>query len=496
MKILSFKKLTQGCTFLALIFILQACSVNPVTGKREVMFVSESQEIAMGKNADPSIVAQFGLYQDETIQKFIDDRGQEMAAISHRPHLDYEFKVLDSPVINAFALPGGYVYFTRGILAHFNNEAEFAGVLGHEIGHITARHGAAQQSQQILGQSLFVVGVIASPQFRGMSDVAAQSLGLMFLKFGRDDETQSDKLGVEYSTKIGYDASKMANFFGTLKRIRVEAGAEEIPTFMSTHPDPGDRYNEVGRLAAEWQAKYPGQNFKVNREPYLRMIDGLTYGEDPRQGYVENNVFYHPDLKFQFPTPAGWRVNNTPTQVQIFPEDGKAAILMSLAQGSSLDEAANSLVENSQLTVIDRQNTTVNGNPAIEMTSTSTSQNSQGQEQTIRVKTYLIQYGGNIYNFNGLALETDFPNYNSRFLNTMRGFRVLNDASKINVFPDVVKIKTAPRTMTLREGLKMHGTPDNRLDEVAILNQMQLTDQVTAGFLFKTLGKMNNTQGK
>ncbi|MEO1438496.1 MAG: M48 family metalloprotease, partial [Bacteroidota bacterium] len=488
MKILSLKKLVQGGTFLVLMILLQACSVNPVTGKREVMFVSESQEIAMGKNADPSIVAQFGLYENETIQKFINDKGQEMAAISHRPHLDYEFKVLDSPVINAFALPGGYVYFTRGILAHFNNEAEFAGVLGHEIGHITARHGAAQQSQQILGQSLFVVGVIASPQFRGMSDVAAQSLGLMFLKFGRDDETQSDQLGVEYSTKIGYDASKMANFFGTLKRIRVEAGADEIPTFMSTHPDPGDRYNEVNRLANQWQAKYPGQTFDVNRDKYLRMIDGLTYGEDPRQGYVESNVFYHPDLKFQFPTPAGWRVNNTPTQVQIYPEDGKAAILMSLGQGNSLDEAANSLIENSGLTVIDRQNTTVNGSPAIEMTSTATS-----DQQTLRIKTYLIQYGGNIYLFNGLAQEVDFPNYNSQFLNTMRGFRTLTDQSKINVFPDVVKIKTAPRTMTLREGLKMHGTPDSRLDEVAILNQMQLTDQITAGFLFKTLGKMSST---
>ena len=121
--------------------MLSTCAVNPVTGKKELMFMSEEQEIALGQQSDPSIVAMYGLYEDETLQEFINKKGQEMAAISHRPHLKYEFKILDSPVVNAFALPGGYVYFTRGILAHFNNEAEFAGVLGHEIGHITARHG-------------------------------------------------------------------------------------------------------------------------------------------------------------------------------------------------------------------------------------------------------------------------------------------------------------------------------------------------------------------
>ena len=140
----------QLLIFLLILFLPFGCSRNPVTGKREFSLMSESQEIAMGQQADPSIVAQFGLYQDDNLQKFIDSRGQEMAKVSHRPNLKFDFKVLDSPVVNAFALPGGYVYFTRGIMAHFNNEAEFAGVLGHEIGHITARHGAQQQTKAFL----------------------------------------------------------------------------------------------------------------------------------------------------------------------------------------------------------------------------------------------------------------------------------------------------------------------------------------------------------
>ena len=156
--------------------------------------MSEAQEIAMGKEADPHIVAQYGLYKDDALQAFITQKGKEMAAISHRPNLNYEFKIVDSDVLNAFAVPGGYVYFTRGIMAHFNNEAEFAGVLGHEIGHIAARHSVEQQRNQILGQVGLMAGIILSPQLAQLGEAASQSLGLLFLKFGRDAERESDKL--------------------------------------------------------------------------------------------------------------------------------------------------------------------------------------------------------------------------------------------------------------------------------------------------------------
>src|SRR5690554_3198990 len=145
------------CFSIAFLF-LSACARNPVTGKKQLVLMSEKQEIAMGQEADPQIVQAYGLYEDKALQVFIDQKGQEMAKISHRNQLDYQFKILDSPIINAFALPGGYVYFTRGIMAHFNNEAEFAGVLGHEIGHITARHSVAQQRNVLLGQLGWMAG--------------------------------------------------------------------------------------------------------------------------------------------------------------------------------------------------------------------------------------------------------------------------------------------------------------------------------------------------
>ena len=222
------KRLGFSSIIVIVFLLLDSCAKNPVTGKSELMLMSKDQEIAMGKQSDPEIVAFFGLYQDEKLQNFIKQKGKEMATVSHRPDLPYEFKVVDSPVVNAFAVPGGFVYFTRGIMAHFNNEAEFAGVLGHEIGHITARHSAKQYSRAMLGQVGLVAGSIISPEFAQFADVAQQGLQLLFLKFGRDAESQSDKLGVEYSTKIGYDATEMADFFQTLDRLSSQSGS--VPT--------------------------------------------------------------------------------------------------------------------------------------------------------------------------------------------------------------------------------------------------------------------------
>ncbi len=471
--------------------IVESCAVNPVTGKRQVMFMSESQEIALGAQSDPAVVAQFGLYKNDKLQAFIKEKGQEMASISHRSHLKYEFKVVDSPVLNAFALPGGYVYFTRGILAHFNNEAQFAGVLGHEIGHITARHGASQQSKQMLYSGGLILGMVLSPELASMGELASQSLGLLFLKFGRDDETQSDQLGVEYSTKIGYDAKEMARFFGVLDRV--SGGPEgRVPTFMSTHPDPADRNVKVEQYAKEWQAKTPAKNFEVNRDSYLRLIDGITYGEDPRQGFVENNNFYHPDLKFQFPTPQGWQVQNSPQQVAMAPKGGKAMMIMNLAQGQSLEAAAQATNEQYKFNTISSRNTTVNGFQAIEMVSEmqqQQQQQQQGQQQPrVQAQTYLILYNNLIYRFIGLSYAQDFATYQNSFLNTMRNFRSLHDPNKLNRQPERIDVQPVKvDNSTLAEVFRSYGLDSKRHEEFAVLNDMQLTDRLPRGMLIKVL---------
>jgi predicted Zn-dependent protease len=480
----------------AALLLFNSCSTNPVSGKREVSLVSEGQELALGKEADPQIVAQYGLYENAALQQFVQTKGRQMGAVSHQSNLEYTFRVVDSPVLNAFAIPGGYVYLTRGILAHFNNEAQFAGVLGHEIGHVTARHSAQQQTKATLAQVGLLAGVIASPRFGQYAEQAQQGLSLLFLKFGRDDEREADQLGVEYSTKIGYDAHQMADFFQTLQREQQKAGGEALPPFLSTHPDPGDRYNTVHQLATEWQQKAPATKLQVNRDSYLRMIDGIVYGDDPKQGFVENSVFYHPELKFQFPVPQGWKYQNTPQQVQMAPQDGKALLMLTLAPSETLEAAGQQLVQQYQLKVVESQNTTINGLPALAIVADQVAQQQQQQgapqqaaETSARTLIHLIRYGNANYVLLGASSPQDFTAYAPQFTSTAQGFRPLSDLDKINRKPERVRIKTLKLRSNLGQALRNNGVPEARLEEMALLNGMQLNEQVNAGSLIKVVEK-------
>lgn len=472
---------------LAVVLCINSCSVNPVTGKKQVVFVSEAQEIAMGKEADPQIVQQFGLYEDKELQDFINAQGKKMAAVSHRPDLDYQFRIVDSEVLNAFAVPGGYVYFTRGIMAHFNNEAEFAGVLGHEIGHITARHSVIQQRNQILAQVGLIAGIVIVPELAEFANTASQGLGLLFLKFGRDDERESDRLGVEYSTRIGYDAQQMANFFSTLERKTQESGTEELPTFLSTHPSPGDRNVSVAQLAAEWKQKLNLGDAQVNRNSYLRRIEGLIYGEDPKQGFKEGNMFFHPELKFQFAIPEGWGYQNSPQRVQVSPKDGKAVLFLSMAPGNSLEEAASAVLKQYQLQAVQSRQITFNGLNAISVVADQIPQ--EGQQPSVRTLLYLIRYNDAIYLMLGATSIANFNSYQSVFASSMQSFRQLTDVSKLNKKAERIRIKTVNKNTSLREALASFNVPQSRLEEMAILNGMKLTDALSQGTLIKIVAE-------
>lgn len=476
------KKMLLPCLWAFTFCLFGSCAKNPVTGKRNFVLLSQEQELAMGKQADPEIVNYFGLYPDKTLQKLIQEKGQQMAAISHRNDLTYQFKIVDSPVVNAFAVPGGYVYFTRGIMAHFNNEAEFAGVLGHEIGHVAARHSAQAYSRSLLAQLGLVAGMVIAPELSQFADLAQTGVGLLFLKFGRDDERESDRLGVEYSTKIGYDAQEMAEFFRTLDRLAKQTGAAEVPAFLSTHPDPLNRYERVTKLAAEWQDKLDKTVPEVNRNRYLKMIDGLVYGEDPRQGYVEGSTFYHPELKFQFRVPGDWALHNAPQQVQMAPKGGKALMTLTLVPGASLQTAAEAVIQKNGLTLLESGNVQVNGLPAIALVA--------GQEQAqqnVRALFYLIQYGNAIYQLMGISNAGDFSNYIPLFKATMTSFRQVDDPEKLNRQPDRIRIKGVRKTGTLAAALRELGTPEDKIPELSILNGMQPEARVEQGTLVKVI---------
>jgi len=454
------------------------------------MLMSKAQELKLGRQYDPQVIATFGEYKSDNILSFLKTRTTEMGRISHRPNLEYHIKILDSPVVNAFAVPGGYIYLTRGILAQLNNEAELIGVIGHEMGHINARHFASQQTKQQLGQMVLIGTMIVSEKLAQYASYAMQGMELLFLKFSRDNEREADQLGVEYSSKIGYDAHKMADFFQVLEKMSMAENVGGVPTFLSTHPDPGDRYNSVNQQATAWQDSLKLPSWKVNADSYLQMIDGIIYGEDPRQGYAEGNVFYHPTLKFKFSFPAEWNVENIPTQVNFAPADSKALMIFTLSSEKSLEAAVNSTVSQLGLTVRESKKTTVNGMPAIAVLSQQVTQDqTTGAESITQVLSYFIDYNNIYYILHGVSTDTDFNTYSASFESSMKSFSVLTDASKINVKPKKILIKRVFRTGSLENAFTYYGMKQDQMEELALLNNLELTDQVQAGKLIKIIGE-------
>jgi predicted Zn-dependent protease len=475
---------------LAVIAIVISCAINPVTGKRQVMLMTEAREIALGNQYDPQVVATFGEYKNDVLLSFLEARTTEMGKISHRSNLEYHIKILDSPVVNAFAVPGGYIYLTRGILAQLNNEAELIGIIGHEMGHINARHTASQQTKQQLGQIILMGTMIVSDRLAHYAEYAMQGMQLLFLKFSRDDEREADRLGVRYSSLVGYDAHKMADFFQVLKKMSMAESVGGVPTFLSTHPDPGDRYNTVNQLATWWQDSLKLPSWKVNADSYLQLIDGIVYGEDPRQGYAEENVFYQPTLKFKFSYPSGWNLENTPAQVNMAPSDQKALMIFTLSKEKVLKQAADSTIKKLELTLVESKGATVNGLPAIVSISKQTVQDqSTGAESANMILSYFIEYGGLIYVFHGVAAEADFTTYRNQFESSMNTFTVLTDASKINVKPRRILIKKVNQTGTVTNVLASYGVKQEQMAEIALLNELELTAQIEAGKLIKIIGE-------
>jgi len=468
----------------SLLFGIYSCAVNPVTGRQELMLLSETDEIKLGRQTDTQVVQEYGIYEDAKLTAYLNDICQRLAKISHRPNLEYHFKVVDVSVVNAFAVPGGYVYFTRGILASLNNEAELAGVMAHEIGHITARHSASQYSKAQFAQLGLGVGMVFAEKIPGLSELAQLGAGMLFLRFSRDNEREADDLGVEYSSKAGYDATQMANFFETLERMNPGSDRSGLPSWFSTHPNPEDRIKVVRVRAKEWQDRLGRRDLVLNRDEYLGRIDGLVFGDDPRQGYVEEHVFYHPELHFQFPVPANWKINNTPSNVQMVSGGQEAVMIFSTTKGTSPHEAAKTFVSKNRARVIGTEAIQVNGLPSEKLLS-----DVQTQKGVVRVLSYFIQRGKEIFVFHGLTSPGLFQKYGSIFEGTMRNFRELSDPKRINVKPDRIRIRAIGSAETLENALRSLGVPNEKLKETALLNGRNLDEVIPANTMLKVVKK-------
>lgn len=477
------KMLSVVALTLAVALVPLSCAINPVTGKRELMLVSQQDEIAMGRQTDSQIGQTYGFYEDQKLSAYVDRIGQGIARNTHQPNTQYHFKVLDTPIVNAFAVPGGYVYVTRGILAYLNDEAELAGVIGHELGHVNARHIARQMSLQQVTSLGLNLGSAVSENFRRYAGLAEFGAGMLFLKFSRDDERQADDLGVEYSSKAGYDANRMAAFFETLERLHPQGGAG-LPDWFSTHPNPANRLTAVRTKTAEWQKTLAKPKYAINRNEYLKAIDGIVYGDDPRQGYADGNAFYHPTMKFTFPVPSGWTVENTPAQVRLISKNEDAFILLMGEKASSVSAAADTFIQGAGAAVSSREKLTVNGLQAEKVVARVIS-----GSDTLRTMSYFIVKDGTVYAMHGVAGQRQYSPYSTTFSSTMGGFKNLTDQARINVKPERLSVKTAAKAGTVSATLKQFGTADADLEQRTIMNGMLATDKLAAGTLIKTVVK-------
>ena len=476
--------MTHPCTYVSVLIAgalaLAGCVRNPVTGAREFVMMTEMQEIALGRESDAEIRSQMGLYADDALQGYVEEIGLALAAQSHRPALPWSFAVVDSPAVNAFAIPGGYIYLTRGIMAFLGDEADLAGVLGHEIGHVTARHSVQAYTRASGAQLGLLVGGIFSPAARAVGGLAESGLGVLFLRYGRDAELQADRLGAEYAAQSGWDPAGVRDMLRTLSRLSGGADRRGVPGWLSTHPAASDRVERVEPALAGLVAGEDPAALRVNRTGYLDRLDGLLYGDNPDQGVVRGREFLHPVLRFAMQFPEGWEVANTDLQVVARQPDREVyMVLQSFGNPASrdLERLAADTMRAAGYRLDSGGAATVGGLDAFVGTFTSAPA-SDGQ---FRARVAFIDHGGTVYLLAGLAAIEAFGALESQFGTAIRSFRPLSAAEAENVRPNRIRLYTVQEGDSWQSIAQDAGQDIIPSNTLAIMNGFPVNEQPRAG---------------
>jgi predicted Zn-dependent protease len=435
-------KALSAVATIALALLLADCAQNPVSGRPNFVTMSEPEEIQVGRKEDVEVKKEYGVYNDPALQRYVNDVGQRLARVSHRPGLDYHFTVVDSPEINAFALPGGYVYITRGILAYLNSEAELAGVLGHEIGHVTARHSVQQISAATAaGTGATLLGVFVPALRNQAGDTLINALGNALLSgYGREHELEADKLGAVYLAQAGYDPQAMIKVLTVLKNQEMfdaevaRAEGRQPRAYhgvFATHPDADARLHEV---VGEAGRPVPGAA-RLNQEEFLRTIDKLPFGYSDNQGFVRDSAFYHREFGIAVKLPANWRVANQTDRLTA----------MNAANDAMLELRSPGPAQNSPADVLrkavggtkDIGESGINGLPAA--VTTTAVRGLPTRAAVIFVKKTAFLIGGQAKS--PAAFERALPEINASIMS----FHALTDAERAAVRPLMLRIVNAPR---------------------------------------------------
>jgi len=454
-----------------------SCSVNPATGKQQLAFYNEAEEVQLGKESDEEVVASIGLYDDPELQAYVESLGKELAARSERPNLPWSFKVVDDPAVNAFALPGGYVYVTRGLITHMESEAELSAVIGHEIGHVTARHGVNQASKQLLAVLGLGLVSLLDDDLAKVAGVASLGLGVLFLKYSRDDERQADDLGLRYMTRAGYDPREMPGVFTVLQGVETIEGAGRLPNWLATHPDPGARHDRIEKEVAQLQGDF--STATVNRDGYLRQLDGMVFGENPREGFFEGNAFMHPDMRFRIEFPEGWETSNEKASVSASSPSEDAFLQVSLSDEETPEAASEAFFGEDGLTQGDAWDKGIHGLPAA-----WSRFEYADSESKLSGTVAFVKHDGKVFQLLAISTPDQWKGSRNALESSLASFSRLDDPKALNVKPRHLRLVKLSKEMTLEDFDKKYPSVV-KMDLLALINHVQPGERLAAGTLVK-----------
>jgi predicted Zn-dependent protease len=499
-------RMTDPRKILSAAFILATASValagcatatSPATGRQFSTPISEAQENQIGAEEHPKILAEFGGAYDEkpNLNAYVTQLGNAVAANAERKDLAYTFTVLNSEEINAFALPGGYVYITRGLLTLANNEAEVAGVLGHEIGHVNARHTAERAGQQQKAQIGAAIAQILGQMVGGdtggqLAGAAAGEIGADYLgQFSQQQEFEADSLGVRYLSRASYDPQAMASFLDSLNneshleaKIAGNEAAADAYSMKQSHPRTPER---VQRAIAE--ANVPVEGAVLNRDRLLQQIDGMAWGPDPRDGVIEGTTFIHPGLRFAFDAPQGMKLQNSPNAV--VGQSQSSAMIFDLAApapgGSLTQYVASEWQEGAK--IADVQSFQVNGLEAATGVATGTINDTPVQIRMVAIR----QSAKVVYRFLYAAPPNNFNAADRQFLASAQSFREISAEEASGYAPKRIRVITVREGDTVASLSQQMQVPDDPDGWFRVLNHLGASDQLEAGQMVKIVVKGN-----
>ena len=454
-----------------------SCATNPATGKKEITLMTEQQELELGRQAAAEVERQMPAYQDDRLQRYVSDIGMRLARASERPRLPWQFTIVDAAAVNAFALPGGYVYITRGILPYLNDESELAGVLGHEIGHVTARHSVRQYTKQSAGElGLLTLGIFV-PSAYPFTGLGSSALGVFFLKYSRDDEIEADRLGVGYAAEQGWDPHGVPNMLTTLSRLDEATDRRGIPNWLSTHPQPEARVERVSATVKTHTGAR--QDWTTSRDDYLQRIDGMIFGDDPDEGIVRDNLFLHPSMRLSVEFPLDWPINNGKEQVVAKNPSADEYMVLQIierVQGRSLDDVAEGQMSKMGWKPRSRGATKVNGLDAVR----GVYDGSVSKLGSVTADVLHVAIGRRVFLLAGIAKRDRFAEADRQFAPALKAVRELSAREASSLRPNVVGLYTTVagdswQSIASKQGLIV------RASALAIMNGHAVTDQPAAG---------------